>query len=120
MTTDKIIIKGLRCTAHIGCKEDERALPQALLLDVVLLADTRSSAEADNLELTVNYARLSKELIRACEASTCQLIETLAANLAAMILNGNPIVEAVTLTVRKPAGLANGDYAAVEITRTRA
>ena len=119
MTSDKIIIKGLRCTAHIGCKEDERALPQALIIDAVLNVDTRPSAQADNLELTVNYARLSKEFIRACEASSCQLIETLAANLAQIALNAAPIVEAATITVIKPAGLANGDYAAVEITRTR-
>ena len=34
MTMDKMILHGLRCTAHIGCKPDERALPQALLTSI--------------------------------------------------------------------------------------
>ena len=113
---DKIIIKGLRCTAHIGCKAEERALPQALLIDAALLCDFSAAAAADDLALTVNYAHLSKDIIRACEASQCQLIETLATNLAHLCLNTSDIVKSVTLRVIKPAGLSNGSYAAVETT----
>ena len=119
MTMDKMILHGLRCTAHIGCKPEERALPQALLLDVTIELDTTPAARADDLELTVNYAHLSKAILRHCEASTCQLIETLAENLARLILDFSPLIHSVTLRLRKPAGLPHGDYAAIEITRPR-
>lgn len=116
---DKIIIKSLRCTAHIGCKEEERALPQALLIDAAIECDFTAAAQNDDLTQTVNYARLAKAIIAACESSQCRLIETLAVNLAGLCLAASPIVESVTVRVVKPAGMSNGDYAAVETTRRR-
>ncbi len=117
---DKITIANLRCTAHIGCKPDERALPQALIITVTLGLDTMPAAQSDDLNLTVNYAHLAKDVIRHCEASQCQLIETLAQNLATMCLETSPIIQEVTILLKKPAGMSNGDYAAIEITRQRA
>ncbi len=116
-TLDKITIAGLRCAAHIGCKEEERQLLQALVVTATVYLDTRDAAKDDDLEKTVNYARLSKALIRCCQESTCQLIETLAQNLAELCLKASPRVQRVDLEVRKPAGLPNGDYAAIAITR---
>lgn len=117
---DKMLLHGLRCTAHIGCKPEERALPQALLVNVTLGLDTTPAAASDDLALTVNYARLSKALLRHCEESTCQLIETLAESLARLVLDFSPLVLTVTIQLQKPAGLPNGDYAAIEITRSKA
>ena len=68
---DRLTIKGLRCTAHIGCKEEERTLPQALAVNLRLFLDTDCAARTDDLEKTVNYARLSKAVIRHCEESKC-------------------------------------------------
>ena len=116
---DTMVISGLRCTAHIGCKEEERALPQALLVTVTLALDTREAAESDDLSMTVNYSRLSKAVIAACEASRCQLIETLAANLSRLCLDFDARIAEATVEVRKPAGLPNGDYAAIIVTRKR-
>ncbi len=116
-TLDKITIAGLRCAAHIGCKEEERQLLQALIVYATVYLDTRDAAKDDDLEKTVNYARLSKALIRCCQESTCQLIETLAQNLAELCLAASPRVRRVDLEIRKPAGLSNGDYAAIAITR---
>lgn len=116
-TPDRLFIHGLRCTAHIGCKPEEQELPQALIIDVTLEVDTRPAAQADDLELTVNYAKLSKAIIRHCEESRVHLIETLAAQLASLIRQWSPLITSTTITIRKPAGLPNGDYAAIEITR---
>ena len=66
------------------------------------------------MEKTVNYARLSKELLRLSETSRCQLIETLAQTLADAIFAFSPRIQALTLLLKKPAGLPNGDYAAIE------
>ncbi len=100
-------------------KEEERLLPQALLLHFTLHLDTREAAQEDALEKTANYAKLSKTLLRACETSQCQLIETLAQNLARLCLDAHPAIQQVDLEIRKPAGLPHGDYAAIAISRTR-
>lgn len=114
---DKITIKDLRCTAHIGCKEKERELPQALIVTAKVFLDTRPAAQSDDLEKTVNYAHLAKALIRRCEESRCQLIETLAQSLADECLGAAPFVQEVAIEIKKPAGMPNGDYAAIEIIR---
>lgn len=114
---DRLTIKGLRCTAHIGCKEEERALPQALAVNLRLFLDTDCAARTDDLEKTVNYARLSKAVIRHCEESKCMLIETLAQNLATLCLEFSNLIQEVEVEVVKPAGLPNGEYASVTIHR---
>ena len=55
MTMDKMILHGLRCTAHIGCKPEERALPQALLVNVTIELDITPAAVSDDLGKTVNH-----------------------------------------------------------------
>ena len=119
MNTDQITIANLRCTAHIGCKEKERELPQALLVTAVIELDTAEAAATDDLEKTVNYAHLAKTLIRCCEESRCQLIETLAQTLVQACFAASERVQTATIEIKKPAGMPNGDYASVRITRRK-
>lgn len=113
---DQLIIKNLRCGCHIGCKEEERALLQTLFISATLYMDTRPAAESDDLNKTVNYAHLSKGIIRLCQESTCQLIETLAQNIADLCLSKDQ-VQAVDVEILKPAGIANADGAIIKIHR---
>ena len=115
---DQIHIPNLRCSAIIGCKPKERQWPQALFLSITVFLDTRAAAAADDLELTVNYAHLSKDIIARVSQSSCQLLETLANQLAEHCLAEYPI-EAIRLSIRKPAGIASADGAVLEITRCR-
>lgn len=119
MNMDQITIANLRCTSHIGCKEKERELPQALIVTAVVYLDTAEAAQSDDLEKTVNYAHLAKTIIRLCEESTCQLIETLAQNLVQACLDASPRVQKATIEIKKPAGMPNGDYASICITRQK-
>ncbi len=116
---DFITISKLRCSAHIGCEEDERALAQELLVTATVELDTRDAAAADDLEKTVNYAQLAKRLRQCCEESRCKLIETLAQNLAELCLNAAERVTAATIEIQKPAGIKHADYAALTITRRK-
>jgi len=115
---DQIRIPNLRCSAIIGCKPKERLLPQALFLTITVFLDTRPAAKADDLELTVNYAQMSKDIMAFVNKSTCQLLETLANQLAEHCLDGYPI-EAISISILKPAGIASADGAILEITRRR-
>lgn len=115
---DQIRIPNLRCSAIIGCKPEERLLPQALLLTITVFLDTRKAAASDDLNLTVNYAHLSKDIIAFVSRSTCQLLETLANQLADHYLAEYPI-EAIRISILKPAGIATADGAILEITRCK-
>jgi dihydroneopterin aldolase len=115
---DQIRIPNLRCSAIIGCKPEERLLPQVLFLNITVFLDTRAAAEADDLQLTVNYARMSKQIIAFVNQSTCQLLETLANRLAEHCL-AEYSIEAIRVGILKPAGIASADGAILEITRCR-
>jgi len=117
---DWLNIDNLRCSCHIGCKEEERQLPQVLFISVSMGIDTKHAALSDDLDLTVNYAKLNKELLKLCEQSTCKLIETLAANIAAYCLSDKyPLIQVVRIRIAKPAGIANADGASLTICRRR-
>ena len=115
---DQIRIPNLRCSAIIGCKPEERLLPQALLLTLTVFLDTRKSAASDDLNLTVNYAHMSKDIIAFVSRSTCQLLETLGNQLADHCLAEYPIM-AIRISILKPAGIATADGAILEITRCK-
>ena len=114
---DIITIANLRCSAHIGCEEAERANAQALFVTAAVSLDTRDAARADDLDQTVNYSQLAKRLMRICEESTCRLIETLAQHLVDACLAASPRVSSATIEIKKPAGIKHADYASIRITR---
>lgn len=116
---DSITLAGLRCSAHIGCKPEERRLPQALLLTITIYLDTRPAANSDDLAQTVNYSHLSKAVIELVSQSQCQLIETLAAQVAEKCLTDYPPCQAVRVQINKPAGLPNAEGAILSIFRQR-
>jgi dihydroneopterin aldolase len=115
---DQIRIPNLRCSAIIGCKPEERLLPQALLLTITVFLDTRKAAASDDLNLTVHYSHLSKDIIGFVSRSTCQLLETLANQLADHCLEKYPI-EGIRISILKPAGIATADGAVLDITRCK-
>jgi FolB domain-containing protein len=97
---DQIIIRDLEVFYRVGVPDQERAQPQRLLLTVELEHDFTEAAQADDLVKTIDYFQLSRRLIGFGEAREWKLIETLALDLAAMILcEFKP--EGVTVEVRK-------------------
>jgi len=83
---DQIIIQDLEVFYRVGVPNQERAQPQRLLLTIELEHDFTLAAKGDDLEKTIDYHRLSRRLIAFGEGREWKLIETLAVDLAAMIL----------------------------------
>ena len=83
---DKIIISELEVFYHVGITEGERSQPQRLLLTVEMAHDFKAAAARDNLAETIDYAAVSERLLRFGTDCQWELIETLATDLAAMIL----------------------------------
>jgi 7,8-dihydroneopterin aldolase/epimerase/oxygenase len=98
---DRITLSGLSAHAHHGVYDWERERGQTFRVDVVLDLDTAPAAAGDVLEKTVNYAELAQRLHTVLTGEPVNLLETLAQRLADVCL-GNPLVDAVEITVHKP------------------
>jgi 7,8-dihydroneopterin aldolase/epimerase/oxygenase len=98
---DRITLRGVRAHANHGVYAFERERGQMFRVDAVLEVDTRAAAVGDDLEKTVNYAELAKQLYGTLSGEPVDLLETLAQRLADVCLAYEP-VEAVEITVHKP------------------
>lgn len=83
---DIVFIHELRADAVIGVHPWERKLRQTLVLDLELGWDTRLAAAGDDLERALDYAAVAARLIACIEGSRCQLLETLAEQMATLLL----------------------------------
>jgi 7,8-dihydroneopterin aldolase/epimerase/oxygenase len=99
--SDRLALRGLRAVGHHGVFEHERRDGQEFVVDAVLGVDTGAAGRADDLSLTVDYGRLSQQLVDAVASEPVDLIETLAQRLADLCL-AQPLVEWVEVTVHKP------------------
>ena len=86
MTNDTIIISDLEVSYQVGVTKEERSKPQRLLLTLELSADFNAAVARDDLAQTINYHAVSQRLLRFGEGRQWRLIETLAADIAAMVL----------------------------------
>jgi 7,8-dihydroneopterin aldolase/epimerase/oxygenase len=99
--TDTIALRGLRVRGFHGVLPEERHMGQLFVVDVELAVDTRAAALGDDLAATVDYSTLAHLLAEVIGGEPVSLIETLAQRLADVCL-GDPMVEAVDVTVHKP------------------
>ena len=115
MHHDTIIISDLEVFYHVGTTEAERAKPQRLLLTLELFHDFKSAANSDNLAETIDYDAVAKRLVQFGQGCHWELIETLAVDLAKIILEEfSP--KAVSVEVKKFV-VPQARYVAVKVTR---
>ena len=83
---DTITISDLEVFFHVGVTPEERARPQRLLLTVEMSHDCKAAAASDNLGETIDYFAVSQRLARLAGEGQWALIETVAADVAALVL----------------------------------
>ena len=83
---DKIKIADLEVFYRVGVPEEERAKAQRLLITIELEHDFASAVARDNLAETIDYHAVSQRVLHFGTDCHWELIETLAADIAAMIL----------------------------------
>jgi dihydroneopterin aldolase len=114
---DTLTIHGLTARCRLGVTEAEQASPQEIWIDLELAIDAKRAALRDDVNDAVDYARLVAEVKALVEGHAYRLMETMAEDIAAMILREFPTPEAeVKVTKRALAGI---ESATVEITRGR-
>jgi D-erythro-7,8-dihydroneopterin triphosphate epimerase len=115
---DKIVIKDLLLRCLIGINEWERKEKQDVMINIVIWCDLKEAAKTDDINRTVNYKDISKEIIRLVEKSKFLLIETLAEEIAQVCLEHDK-VKRVNVTVEKPGALRLARTVGVEINRKK-
>ncbi len=115
---DTIAIKDLLLRCIIGVNDVERHEKQDVLVNIVIWSDLSEAAVTDDLEKTVNYRQVTKEIISLVENSRFFLIETLAEKIAQTCLKHERIHK-VKITVEKPGALRFARSVGVEIVRRK-
>ena len=112
-----IIIKGLKIEAAVGVTAGERDNPQRLEVDAVITPLQTFAAVADEIDRTVDYQAAAQQIAKLARSRPRCLIETLASELAEMLVSefqaGRAEVEVRKFVV--PAA----DYVAVRCLRER-
>lgn len=117
---DRVLISGLRVRCIVGVNDWERLVPQEIEMDISLQASLHRAGQTDRIEDTVNYRTVAKRAEAAAVGSKFRLVEALAEEIARVCLQGEPLVQAVSVAVRKPGAVRGADWVGVEISRTRA
>lgn len=115
---DEITLTGIRAFGHHGVFPEERREGQEFVVDATLCVSTRRAADTDDVADTVNYGEMAELIVAAVQRDPVDLIETLAARIAAdLLLRGQ--VRAVTVTVHKPSAPITVPFDDVSVTIRR-
>lgn len=115
---DLILIKGLRFDCIVGINPDERINPQPLQLDLEIGTDISAAAATEDIRATTDYGEIAAAVEAFVKNHQFLLLETLAEQTTAMILDRWP-VSSVRLTVLKPRAIPHADAAGITIYRCR-
>lgn len=114
---DTIIINDLEVHYCVGVPDEERRRPQKLLLTIEMQHEFSAAAGQDELGDTIDYYAVSRRLLEFGNGVHWKLIETLAVDIAQMILDEfRPA--SVNVEVKKFI-LPEARHVAVRVTRAR-
>jgi dihydroneopterin aldolase len=114
--SDIVFIRGLRLPTTIGVYGWEREVRQELLLDLEMAWDTAPAGASDDVNDALDYSAVSQRLREFAAQSSFQLIEKMAAEIAALLL-GEFGVAWLRLRLCKPGAVTEADDVGVLIER---
>ncbi len=101
---DIVFIRELKIQTVIGVFDWERTIKQTLSLDLEMATDNAKAAARDHIDDALNYAAVSDRIVAFVEASEFQLVETMAEQVAQIVLQEFK-VPWVRLRVSKPGAV---------------
>lgn len=118
---DVIKINGLKIFAYHGVNPEEKETGQNFVFDIDIYVNMTTACFSDNVDDTVNYAKVIKTVTRAFTSQKFNLIERAAQVVADAVLEEYPEVFKVNLTLKKPEAPMKADFnfVAVNIVRER-
>jgi dihydroneopterin aldolase len=119
MSSDRILLSGLRVRGHHGVLPQEAQLGQVFVVDLELAVDLAPAGRTDDLGRTVDYGSLAGRVAELVGGRPRKLLEAVAEDVAQLVL-ADERVRQVRVRVTKPqAPLPVDAHVAVEIMRDR-
>ena len=115
---DIVYIKELEVETVIGIFDWERKIKQIVSLDLEMQSDVAVAARTDSIEEALDYKAVSKRLIAFIEKSEFQLIETMAEQIAEIVMKEFD-VPWLRLRLSKPGAVRGSKDVGVIIERTK-
>jgi FolB domain-containing protein len=107
-----IRIKNLRLRTMIGIQDWERRAQQDIIINIEVEYDGIRALETDQIEDTVNYKNIKRNVMQAVENSHFSLLDKLAGHILKIVM-GNPKVLRAVVEVDKPQALRFADSVSV-------
>jgi len=117
MAKDIIFIEGLEIETIIGVYEHERDIKQKVVLDIEMTIPESDAASSDDLRHTVDYDAVSKLVTSYVKDTQYQLIESLAEQVATLVL-GAFATDSLKLKLSKPGAVKNAKSVGLIILRS--
>lgn len=114
---DRVLIEGLTLTTTIGVYEWEKEIKQKIVLDLTIAWDNQSAGISDDVTYCLDYAKVSKLVTHYIQNQAFGLIERVAEETAALIMQNYPVTW-IRVKVSKPHAVVNASNVAVIIERT--
>lgn len=116
---DAISLDGIEVWANHGVLEHEADLGQRYVIDLTIHVDLRAAAASDDLADTVDYGALSSLVVHTFGQPRVRLVETVTGRVATAVLEHDPRIERVDVTVHKPSAPLTVPVRDVRIQMTR-
>ena len=115
---DKIILTDLRIDTVIGIWDWEKRNPQTISIDLEMETDTKTASQSDSIEDALDYKAVSKRVQQFIQESQFNLIETVAENVAKIILEEFDVLW-LQLRISKPFAIRDSRDISICIERTK-
>ena len=109
-----IRITNLRLRTIIGIYEWERKHKQDIVINVTIEFDATKASKSDNIDDTIDYKAITKNIIKEVEASEFFLLERLT-DMVLQITMKHPQVVKATVRIDKPVALRFADSVSMEL-----
>ena len=116
---DRIILKGLPVGCVIGTLPAERTAPQTLFFDLELCGDFSRAGQTDDLNDAVDYTAVERCVKDYAAETSFYLLERLAYACGEKLLTQFPLLDRITLRIRKPDAPVESDCVELEVTLSR-
>ncbi|MBM7841311.1 dihydroneopterin aldolase [Alkalihalobacillus xiaoxiensis] len=118
---DKIYMNQLSFYGYHGVFSEETKLGQRFLVDLILELDLSQAAEKDDLNASIDYGDIYKQVQAIVEGSPFKLVETVAQKISDQLLSVYPRLVSCQVKVIKPDPPIPGHYhsVAIELKRNR-
>ncbi|HET7649156.1 MAG TPA: dihydroneopterin aldolase [Gammaproteobacteria bacterium] len=113
---DIVFIRDLRIDTVVGIYDWERRIRQTVILDLDMGTDIRRAAKSDRIDDTLDYKAVAKRVMQYVSEQEFQLVETLAENVAAIVMSEFK-VPWLKVTLHKPGAVSGSKSVGIIIER---